>query len=264
MSMTSRRDFLRGLSALAVAGCAPSMSGPPGPIAEECVGTGRYPAPWVYLESERIVAYFEATRLDEYRLVLPEAFAMPERSLVFVSVIDFYEMEKGATYLESVISVLGLHEGQPGFYIVTMPVTDGDSCAGGRMLFGYPKLVRRITLERRVNRWVGVSYAPGGRVPEFTLALGGTPGEEAYDVLRLVAPLPSFTLHQGRVLRFGGLSRPAYELEGWAPTVWKVSLGQPSLEFPREPDHLLHRLGVGRPLAGYWARVRWRSSITPR
>ena len=265
MSTTSRRDFLRGLSTLAIAGCAPSISGPPGPIAELCAGTGRYKGAWVYQESERIVAYFGATRLDEYRRVLPASFAMPERPLVFVSVIDFYEMINGATYLESVISVLGLHEGQPGFYIVTMPVTDGDSCWGGRVSFGYPKLVRRITLERRVNRWVGVSYAPGGREPEFTLALGGTPGEAAYDVLRLVAPMPSFTLYGGGVLRFGSFTsgRPAYELERWAPTVWKVWLGQPSLEFPREPDHLLHRLGVGQPLAGYFARVRWRSSITP-
>jgi hypothetical protein len=76
--------------------------------------------------------------------------------------------------------------------------------------------------------------------------------------------MPSFTLYQGRVLRFGSVSggRPAYDLERTWPTVWKVWLGQPSLEFPREPDHLLHRLGAGRPLAGYWARVRWRSSIT--
>jgi len=107
-----------------------------------------------------------------------------------------------------------------------------------------------------------------GRVLELILTLdgaGGTPGLEAHDVLRLVAPMPSFTLHQGRVLRFGAITggRPAYELEGWAPTVYKVWLGQPSLEFPREPDHLLHRLGVGRPLAGYWVRMRWRSSITP-
>ena len=200
--------------------------------------------------------------------MLPASFAMPERPLVFVSVIDFYGMINGATYLESVISVLGLHEGRPGFYIVSMPVTDGDSCAGGRNAFGFPKVVRRITLEGRSNRVVGVSYAPGGRVPEFTLALdgaGGTPGEESHDVLRLVAPMPTFTLHQGRVLRFGSFSggRPAYDLERTWPTVWKVWLGHPSLEFSREPDHLLHRLGVGRALAGYWARTRWRSSITP-
>lgn len=251
-----------------MAGCAPSISGPSGPIAEDCVWTSRYKGDWVYQESERIVAYFEATRLDEYRRILPASFAMPERPLVLVSVIDFYEMINGATYLESAISLAGLHEGQPGFYIVTLPVTDGESCAGGLMFLGFPKLVRRITLERRFNRWVGIVYAAGGHGPEFTLTLdgaGGAPGAEASDVLRLAAPMPSLTLHQGRVLRFGSITagRPAYELERTWPTVWKVALGKPSLELPREPDHLLHRLGVGRPLAGYWARWRWRYSLTP-
>jgi len=36
------------------------------------------------------------------------------------------------------------------------------------------------------------------------------------------------------------------------------------VDFPREPASLLHRLGVGEPLAGYWARARIRFSITPR
>lgn len=30
------------------------------------------------------------------------------------------------------------------------------------------------------------------------------------------------------------------------------------------PDNLLAQLGVGRTLAGYWLRLRYRYSITPR
>jgi hypothetical protein len=254
-------------AALALAGCAPSLSGPAGPIDEGCQWTGRYTGSWVFQEQESIVAYFESTRLDEYRRVLPAVFAMPERPLVRVSFIDFYEMVNGATYLESVIAIAGVHEGRPGFFVVTMPVTDGDSCAGGRAAWGYPKVVRRITLEKSATRYVGVSYAPGGRVPEFGLALeagGGTGGDETHEVLRHVAPMAgSFTLKDGRVLRFGGGGRPAYELERSAPSVFKVWLGRPTLEFPREPDNLLQRLGAGRALAGYWVRQRARYSIAP-
>ena len=262
--MTSRRRFLRGLSALTLTGCA---SGSVGLMGDGCVQTGRYRGRWVYQESDRVVAYLEATGVEEYRRVLPASFAMPERPLVFVAVRDFYQMENGATYLESEVSVAGLHRGQPGFYVVTMPVTDSDACAFGVMNYGYPKVVRRITLERLSNRFVGVSYASGGRAPEFTLTLDGargTTGEEAREILRLVAPMPSFTLHGGGVLRFGGLSRPIYEQEQANPSVFKVLLGQPSLEFPHEPDNLLHRLAVERPLAGFWARVRASYSITPR
>jgi hypothetical protein len=254
-------------AAVALAGCAPSvsMSGPTGPIDERCQWTGRHQGPWVFQEQESIIAFFEATSLEEYRRVLPAIFAMPERPLVRVSVIDFYAMINGATYLESVVSVLGLHQGRAGFFHVTMPVTSGDSCAGGRSTFGYPKIVRRITLERRPHGYVGVLYAAGGLTPQFTLALDTArqPSGEALEVLRFVAPMPGFTMKDGRVFRFGGGARPAYELERASPTTWQVRLGQARLEFPREPDQLLERLGVGRALAAYWIRQRARYSITP-
>lgn len=254
-------------AAVALAGCAPTLAGQPGPVDERCEWSGRYRGAWVFQEQESIVAYFEATRLDEYRRVLPAVFAMPERPLVRVSVIDFYEMVNGAAYLESVIALAAVHEGRSGWFVVTMPVTNGDSCYGGRSAWGYPKVVRRITLEKGLDRYVGVSYAPGGRVPEFRLTLdaaAGAPGDEAHEVLRHVAPMVgSFTLKDGRVLRFGAGGRPAYDLERAAPSVWKVWLGRPTLEFPREPDNLLQRLGTGRALAGYWVRQRARYSIAP-
>ncbi len=263
--MSARRGVL--VAALALAACAPatSMTGPAGPIPERCAWTGRYPGAWVFEEEERIVAYFAPTNLEEYRRTLPGAFAMPERPLVRLSVIDFYGMSNGATYLESEISVVGLHRDQPGFFVVTMPVTDGDSCAGGRFGWGYPKLVRRITLERQRNRYVGVVYASGGQVPELTLAfdaVGGNPGGPAMDVLGLVGPMPNFTLKDGRVLSFGGGRRPVQQLESWAPTVYRVSLGRATLELPREPEHLLRRLGIGQPLAAFWLRQRARYSIS--
>ena len=44
----------------------------------------------------------------------------------------------------------------------------------------------------------------------------------------------------------------------------KIRLGRARLDFPRELESLLHRLGVGPPLAAYWGRVRYRFSLTPR
>ena len=64
-------------------------------------------------------------------------------------------------------------------------------------------------------------------------------------------------------MKAGGGLRPAYELES-APAVWKIRLGEARLEFPRGEESLLHRLGVGQPLAAYWGRMRYRYSITPR
>ncbi|HBH02822.1 MAG TPA: hypothetical protein DDZ42_13030 [Candidatus Rokubacteria bacterium] len=277
--MSARR--LVAAAALALAGCAPGAPGlhspgpgalyDPGPLDDpvlgRCAWSGRVTGRFVYQEQHLIRAYFEAADPAAYRRAIPPAFAVPERPLVRVTVLDFYAMASGPTYRESEVSVLALHEGEPGWVVLTMPVTDGDSCGGGRSTWGYPKVVRRVTLEGGPDRYVGVSYAPGGRAPELTLTLelaGAAPGEDAREVLRFVSPFPSLTLRAGRVMRFGGDRRPAWELERAAPDVYRVRLGHARLEVSREPDTLLRRLGVGRPLAAYWARVRARYSITPR
>ena len=235
------------------------------PLLGGCAWSGRFRSPIVYQESDHIRGYFEAADLAAYRQAIPPPFTMPERPLIRVTVLDFYGMANGPVYLESEISVLALHKGQPGWFVLTMPVTDGDACWGGRTALGTPKVMRRITLERGADRYVGTSYARGGRVPELTLTLdAGESTEAAREVLHFVSPFPELMLLRGRVVKLGGGRGPVYDLERTAPSVWKVRLGQARLEFPREPDSLLHRLGVGRPLAAYWARLRFLYSLTPR
>lgn len=256
---------------LFLAGCAPLAPGfyDAAPIDDwglaSCTWTRRFSPPIIYQESDFIRAYFEPADLDAYRRAIPPPFAMPPRPLVRVSVLDFYEMVNGPIYLESEVSVLVLHQGQPGWFVLTMPVTDGDACAGGRNALGTPKVMRRITLERGAQQYVGTSYARGGRTLEFTLKVDvAEPGEAAREVLRFASVLPDFYLLYGRVLTIGGLPQPVHELASTVPGIWKVRLGEARLEFPREPESLLHRLGVGRPLAAYWGQMRLRFSITPR
>ena len=256
---------------LVLAGCAPLAPGfyDAAPIWDaglaSCTWSGRYNPPVVYQESDFIRAYFEPADLAAYRQAIPAPFMLPPRPLIRVSVLDFYGMVNGPVYLESEVSVLVLYEGQPGWFVLTMPVTDGDACAGGRNALGTPKVMRRITLERGADRYLGTSYARGGLKPEFTLKVDvGEPGEAAREVLRFVSPIPDFYLLRGRVLKVGGLPRSVDELEKGAPNVWKIRLGQAQLEFSREPENLLQRLGVGPPLAAYWGQMRFRYSIVPR
>src|SRR5205814_5231797 len=99
----------------------------------------------------------------------------------------------------------------------------------------------------------------GGREAEMVLTLDvGEAGEAARDVLRFVSAFPDFTLLNGRVLEMGGGRQPVYELERAAPGIWKVQLGAPRVDFPRDPQNLLRRLGIGEPVGGYWGQVRAR------
>jgi hypothetical protein len=255
---------------LALAGCAPA----PGfydaaPIDDPnlalCLWSKRFTPPIVYQESDLIRAYMEPGDLAAYRQAIPAPFTAPPRPLVRVTVLDFYEMANGPLYLESEISVLALHQGQPGWVVLSMPVTDGDACAGGRNALGTLKIMRRVTLERGAGRYVGTSYARGGRTPEFMLKVDvGEPGDAARQVLRFVSEFPDFYLLRGRVVKMGGLRPSLDALENAAPGIWNVRLGEARLEVSHQPESLLHRLGAGKPLAAYWARMRYRYSITPR
>ena len=75
-----------------------------------------------------------------------------------------------------------------------------------------------------------------------------------------MSPFPDLMLLSGRVLKFGGRPVPIYQ----NTPAWKARVGRPKVEFPSDPQNILHRLVVGRSLAGYWGQLRARYTIPPR
>src|SRR4029077_13966809 len=128
-------------------------------------------APFVFQEQDYIRGYFEPTNLAAYQQALPAPFTMPARPVVRIAFLDFYDMPSGPTYLETEVSILGMDGAQPGWVVLTLPVTSGVACIGGRQILGLSKVVRRITLERATDRYVGTLYARGGAKPDITLTV---------------------------------------------------------------------------------------------
>ena len=226
----------------------------------------KYEGPLVYLESDRICASFEVQNMKAYERLLPRLFKMPERPLCQVYFSDNYKMENGPTYLLSSISILVNHEGKLGWYILTMPETHEEPVRRGVVAWGYPKIVRRVTLERSEEKYVGTSYEEDGRTVEFkmTLRIKKTPlGMEEKQTYDFISPFPSLTIKNERVHKFGGSKTPVYNLEKTAPKVWKIKLGEASIEYPNDPKNLLYRLRLGRCISGYWANLKHRYSIAP-
>ena len=60
-------------------------------------------------------------------------------------------------------------------------------------------------------------------------------------------------------MRFAGSGTSFSELA--ARGDYQIKLGKARLDYAREPDSLLQRLGVGAPLAAHWSRMRVRYSI---
>jgi hypothetical protein len=220
----------------------------------------------VYLESDRICAFFEVQNLTEYQKLVPRIFKIPEKPLCQIYFADNYKMENGPTYLLSSVSILVSHEASLGWYILTMPETHEDPVWRGVFYWGYPKIVRNVTLENGKDRYVGTSYEEDGKTPEFRLILNAKKTPLALpekQFLDFISPIPSLTVKNGKVHKWGGSQHPIYNLEKVAPRIWKIKLGESSVEYPNGPKNLLNRLNLGRCITGYWGKLIHRYSLKP-
>ena len=140
------------------------------PAFGRCAWMGRSP-PFVFQESDYIRGYFEPTNLAAYQQALPRPFGMPARPLIRIGFLDFYDMASGPTYLETEVAILGMDGTQPGWVVLTLPVTNGPACIGGRDLFGLAKVMRRISFVRAADRYTGTLYTRGAEKVDFTLTV---------------------------------------------------------------------------------------------
>jgi hypothetical protein len=229
--------------------------------------------PHIFLEQESIIAFYEVTNINEYKKLIPSIFSMPERPLCKVAVYDFYKMEAGPPYSESLIQILVKYRRpQSGeeilaWYFLTMAVTSEEALWG--RFAGYPKVRRNVTFERHPSKYIGISYDRDGKTPAFKLILelrkaGLTPDEKSF--LDFVSPIPILTIMDGKVINRGivgggGVKHKIYECEKVAPKIWKIEFGDCSIEYPKDPKNYLQRLGIGKFITGYWLKQKVRYKI---
>jgi len=228
--------------------------------------------PHTFQEQESIVAYFEVTNVNEYKKLIPSIFSMPERPLCMVKVNDFYKMESAPPYFESIIQILVKYKRSQSekeilaWYYLTLSVTT-EEALWGRILGGFPKVLRKVTFERYENKYVGTSYGRDGKTPALELVLESRKGELTPDeksFLDFILPFPSFTIKDGKVRNwgvFGGGKYKICELEKVAPQIWNIKFGDCSIEYPNDPKNYLYRLGIGKFITGYWIRMKYRYSL---
>ncbi len=236
--------------------------------------SGPPPPRFIYLEQESIFAYFEVTNINEYRKLIPSIFSMPERPLCRVGVIDFYKMESAPPYLKSKVDILVKYKKSQSekeiltWYHLEMPVTT-EEALWGRFSEGFPKVLRKVTLERYEDKFAGTSYARDGKTVALKLTLEMkkaelTPDEKSF--LGVISNIPSLSIKDGKVLKWapvGGVKYKIYELEKAIPKVYEVRFGNCSIEYSQDPKNYLQRLGIGKCIAGYWLKQKNRYESKP-
>ena len=267
--MKSARIFLTSILIIPFYGCATDYG-------SQYVKPPERPAiQHVYQEQDKIVAYFEVNNINEYQKLIPNIFRMPPRLLCRVSVIDFYDMVSAPPYLESSIEILIKYPGALGeketlgWYCLTMPVTT-EEALWGRFYWGFNKVRGKVTFEKYEHKYIGTSFAPGRQMPDFKLNLEVKKAELTADqksFLGFVSPIPALTIKDGKVLNWGatgGGKYKIYEFEKVAPQIWKVKFGDCSIEYLKDPRNYLSRMNLGKFIAGYWLKQRFKYSLAPK
>lgn len=129
--------------------------------------------------------------------------------------------------------------------------------------------MRKVTLERHENRYVGTSYARDGKTVALKLKLEMkraelTPDEKGF--LGFISNIPSLSIKDGKVLKWapvGGAKYKIYELEKALSKVYEVRFGNCSIEYSQDPKNYLQRLGVGKCIAGYGLKQKNRYESKP-
>ena len=136
--------------------------------------------PWSFQGQRGITAVFPPADVELYRSLLPEAFDMPDRPLVAMTVVDYHDVTLPLVpYGEGFVAIQCQHQGQTGWHVLTMPVDDETSSAGGRSI-GFPKYVAdQITLEEQEEGWLGRVVYEGRTVMEMTFTAEGEPVTES-------------------------------------------------------------------------------------
>lgn len=109
----------------------------------------------VFTNAETLTVLWE-TKPDIIERILPAPLKPVKLPLVFAFVANYPKTNQGLPYHESALFVRAEYNGESGNYYLAMHVTDDRAMIGGREVYGYPKKIANIHLERKgsdVHAW---------------------------------------------------------------------------------------------------------------
>jgi acetoacetate decarboxylase len=119
------------------------------------------------IDVSRLEVFWE-TKPEIVERLLPPPLEPSDRPIVFAYTAIFGKTNFGiATYKESAVFLLCKYKGEAGSYCLSMPVDHDIAMALGREMFGYPKKIATIHLEKSKGKAVGWTERHGIRINEM-------------------------------------------------------------------------------------------------
>jgi Acetoacetate decarboxylase (ADC) len=131
----------------------------------------------IFYDAEMLTVYFE-TKPEVVRRLLPPPLKPAKDPFGGAFIANYPRTSFGVTYLESALFLLAEYEGVEGVYCLAMPVTSDMALILGREVFGYPKKIANIYMNRDGGKVEGWTERHGARFFEVSARLTGKFNEE--------------------------------------------------------------------------------------
>ena len=125
-----------------------------------------------FYDAEMLTVYFQ-TKAEIVKRLLPPLLEPAAFPIGFVFVANYPKTNFGVSYLESALFLNVNYDGEDGIYCLSMPVTNDMAMIGGREVFGFPKKMANISLDRDGDGVTGWTERHGIRFLEVTARLTG-------------------------------------------------------------------------------------------
>jgi len=160
------------------------------------------------------------TKPEIIERVLPPPLEPISRPIAFAFIVNYPSTNQGLPYHEGALIIRCQFNGELGNYYLSMPVTDDRAMIGGREIFGFPKKMANIKLERNDKKVYAYSERLGVKNIEIKAELTGKFNDpETPKIIKEIGLLPG---RRKNTINYNFKYFPSPDKEGFDYDPWLV------------------------------------------
>lgn len=172
-----------------------------------------------FKNAEMIIALWE-TKMEIIERILPPPLKPVQKPIAISFIGNYPSTNQGLPYLEGALMVRCEFDGVMGNYYLAMPVTDDRAMIGGREIFGFPKKIANVYLERNDKDVYAFSERLGTKNIEIKAKLTGKFNDpETPKIIKELGLLPG---RKKNTINYNFKYFPAPNKEGFDYNPWLV------------------------------------------
>ncbi|MBD3255693.1 MAG: acetoacetate decarboxylase [Candidatus Lokiarchaeota archaeon] len=160
------------------------------------------------------------TKAEIVERVLPPPLKPVNMPVAMAFIANYHSTNQGLPYYEGALTIRCEYEGESGNYYLAMPVTDDRAMIGGREIFGFPKKLANVMLERKDKEIYAYSERLGVKNIEIRAKLTGK--FNAPETPKIISELGLLPGRKRNTINYNFKYFPAPNKEGFDYNPWLV------------------------------------------